>query len=162
MRFVLVCFVGAISVVPVSNAAQAQLAGEWVQIVRIGRPRRRRPKERIIKNGKFRRASQVASAQPRVRGPPPEEVLANARARVTKLEAAMAAVGEADPAFSTLQEALRKAKSGRREDCIIESVHRTGEEEDSLESGRGLPCTRGLGGCRCEVGLAEPRHGWQL
>ena len=43
--------------------------------------------------------------------PLPEEAVSIARGRVVKLEAAMAAVGEADPTFSHLQEALKKAKA---------------------------------------------------
>ena len=42
---------------------------------------------------------------------PPEEVVSNAPTRVAKLEAAMAALGESDPTYSTLQEALKKAKA---------------------------------------------------
>ena len=62
---------------------------------------------------KSRRTSQVAQPPPAEgqRGHTPEEVISNARARVTKLEVAMAAVGETDPTFGALQEALKKAQS---------------------------------------------------
>ena len=61
---------------------------------------------------KSRRGSQVADTQSvGQRGQPPEEVVMNARARVAKLEAAMAALGEADPTYLALQEALTKAKA---------------------------------------------------
>ena len=39
-----------------------------------------------------------------------EEVVSNAEGRVAKLEAAMAALGESDPTYPALQEALKKAK----------------------------------------------------
>ena len=86
----------------------------WLQLIRGPRPKSATwpvqgtspPKA----PAKSRRGSQVASPQG-VRGPPPEEVVSNARARVTKLEAAMAALGESDNTYSILQEALKKAKA---------------------------------------------------
>ena len=52
----------------------------------------------------------------------PDTALLNARARKTKLEAAMQAIGESDPAYPGLQDALKKARSQAQEklvqDCI--------------------------------------------
>ena len=91
--------------------------------------------------GKFRRDSQVgghhvAGAQC---GPPPEGVLSNARARVTKLEEAMAAVGECDPYVRRVTRRFEERKgtgpsaSRRRRDRVVESVHRTCQEEEGRE-----------------------------
>ena len=71
--------------------------------------------------GKGRRDSQVGGQVSGVqRGPPPEEVLSNARARVSKLEAAMAAVG--DPTYVGLQDALKKAKAQAQVRPVAERI----------------------------------------
>ena len=72
---------------------------EWVQIVRNWKTPQKKPDAKGRQDaGKGRRDSQVGGQVSGVqRGPSPEEVLSNASARVTKLEAAMAAVGDSDP-----------------------------------------------------------------
>ena len=64
------------------------------------------------------------------RGPPPEEVLSNARARVTKLEAALAAVRESNPTYARLQDALKKAKAQAQVRPVADRIASTGEEEN--------------------------------
>ena len=59
------------------------------------------------------------------RGLPPDEVLANARARVTKLETAIAAVGDSDPISVTLKEALSRAKSQAQERPVADCIKHT-------------------------------------
>ena len=69
--------------------------------------------------------------------------LANARARVSKLEAAIAAVGDSDAISVTLKEALSRAKSQVQQRPVAdrikthEHLHREGEEE-----GRFVPARR--------------------
>ena len=81
-----------------------------------GVPVRRRsgPSEIVSFRSHQRRAAVVPQVTPQSeasrRGPSPEEVMSVARARVTKLAAAVAIVGETDPIFTHLQEAL-KAKA---------------------------------------------------
>ena len=66
--------------------------------------------------------------------------MANARARVSKLEAAIAAVGDSDPTCATLREALVRAKSQAQERPVADRIkytkhfHRVGEEEGPLHS----------------------------
>ena len=59
------------------------------------------------------------------RGLPPDEVMANARARVSKLEAAIAAVGDSDPTCATLREALARAKSQAQERPVADRIKHT-------------------------------------
>ena len=74
-----------------------------------------------------RRGSQEGAAPPQEgeRGLPPDEVLANARARVAKLEAAIAAVGDSDPISVTLKEALSRAKSQAQERPVEDRIKHT-------------------------------------
>ena len=73
-----------------------------------------------------RRASQDGvQRQEGERGLPPDEVLANARARVTKLEAAIATVGDSDPISATLKEALSRAKSQAQECPVMDRIKHT-------------------------------------
>ena len=112
---------------------------EWVQIVRGPRPKSvKLPTARgqssaqpaggnqtSVTMVRGRRASQDGvQRQEGERGLPPDEVLANARARVTKLEAVIAAVGDSDPISATLKEALSRAKSEAQErpNIFIERV----------------------------------------
>ena len=88
----------------------------WLQLIRGPRPQSTKwpTKGQVTSKApsKSRPGSQVADAQSvGQRGPPPQKVVMNARARVAKLEAAMAALGEADPIYFALQEALKKAKA---------------------------------------------------
>ena len=88
----------------------------WLQIIRGPRPQSTkwpiRDRQFSKPTVKGRRGSQV-SLQPEAsrRGPLPEEVVSIARECEMKLEAALAAVGEAVPTFSHLQEALKKTKA---------------------------------------------------
>ena len=59
------------------------------------------------------------------RGLPPDEVMANARARVSKLEAAIAAVGDSDPTCATLRKALARAKSQAQERPVADRIKHT-------------------------------------
>ena len=59
------------------------------------------------------------------RGLPPDEVMANARARVSKLEAAIAAVGDSDSTCATLREALARAKSQAQERPVADRINHT-------------------------------------
>ena len=127
---------------------------EWVQIVRGPRPksvkwpmarRQNSTQPASAKGGnqasgitmvRGRRVSQDGDPrQEGERGLPPDEVLANARARVTKLEAAIAAVGDSDPISVTLKEALSRAKSQAQERPVADRIkthehfHREGAEE---------------------------------
>ena len=73
-----------------------------------------------------RRGSQEGvPRQEGVRGLPPDEVLANARARVSKLEAAIAAVADSDPISVTLKEALSRAKSQAQERPVADRIKHT-------------------------------------
>ena len=95
------------------GSSTVQVPDGWLQLIRGPRPNSAKwpvqgtspPKA----PAKGHRGSQVASPQG-VRGPSPEEVVSNARARVMKLEAAMAALGESDFMYIILQEALNKVK----------------------------------------------------
>ena len=108
---------------------------EWVQIVRGPRPKSVKwPMARGQSSGtrpasamaRGRRGSQDgAPRQEAERGLPPDEVLANARARVSKLEAAIAAVGESDPISATLKEALSRAKSQAQERPVADRIKHT-------------------------------------
>ena len=51
--------------------------------------------------------------------------MANARARVSKLEAAIAAVGDSDPTCATLREALARAKSQAQERPVADRIKHT-------------------------------------
>ena len=96
---------------------------------------------------KGRRGSQV-TPQPEAsrRGPSPE-VMSVARARVTKLEAAMAAVGETDPTFTHLQEALKNAKAS----CQVRPV------EDLIASSKEFieRAKKRIVACQAEVSQAQ-------
>ena len=70
-----------------------------------------------------------------------------ARARVTKLEAAMAAVGETDPTFTHLQEALKKAKA----QCQVRSVEdRIASSKEFIERAK-----ERIVACQAEVSQAQ-------
>ena len=84
-------------------------------------------------------------------GLPPDEVMANARARVSKLEAAIAAVGDSDPTCATLREALARAKSQAQERPVADCI-REGEEEGSCTPGGCEDGSGGGGGRTREVG----------
>ena len=87
----------------------------WLQVIRGPRPPSTKwpVKDRQSSKPPGKGPGSQVTPQPEAkrRGPLPEEAVSIARARVAKLEAAMAAVGEADPTFSHLQEALKKAKA---------------------------------------------------
>ena len=55
----------------------------------------------------------------------PDEVMAAARKRVEKLEAALLALGEGDDMFRVLQEALKKARAQEQERPVSERIHAT-------------------------------------
>ena len=57
------------------------------------------------------RSKNVAHSQHPVRLVDPDTAILNARARVTKLEAVMLAIGESDTAYACLQDALKTARS---------------------------------------------------
>ena len=78
------------------------------------------------------------------RGLPPDEVMANARARVSNLEAGIAAVGDSDPTCAMLREALARAKSQAQECPVV--------EEGSCTSGGCEDSSGGGGGRTREVG----------
>ena len=59
------------------------------------------------------------------RGLHPDEVMANARASVSKLAAAIAAVGDSDPTCATLREALARAKSQAQERPVADRIKHT-------------------------------------
>ena len=94
------------------DASQRIATTGWLEINRGRRP----------KSESWPKAAQkFSSSTTRLRRPPsvpiggnergtPEEALQAARARVAKLEAAVSAVGESDPTFPALQEALRQAR----------------------------------------------------
>ena len=70
-----------------------------------------------------------------------------ARARVTKLEAAMAAVGETDPTFTHLQEALKKAKA----QCQVRPVEdRIASSKEFIERAK-----KRIVACQAEVSEAQ-------
>ena len=52
----------------------------------------------------------------------PDTALLSARARVTKLEAAMLAIGESDPEYPGLQDALKKARSQAQEKPVQDRI----------------------------------------
>ena len=82
----------------------------WLQVIRGPRPSSVKwtKAQPTIPSG--RRAEQVRRPQPVPRAPvDPDTVMSNARVRVTKLEATMAAIGESDPAYPALQDALKTA-----------------------------------------------------
>ena len=71
------------------------------------------------------------------RGFPPDEVMANARTRVSKVEAAIDAVGESDPTCATLREALARAKSQAQERPVANRIKHTNIElEKAKKKGR--------------------------
>ena len=89
----------------------------WFEVIRG-----RRPKSESWPKAERKGSSRPQpSRQPRSNAPQPaatggnerrtpEEVLQGARARVAKLEAAISAVGDLDPTFPALQEALKQAR----------------------------------------------------
>ena len=97
---------------PRKGWSTVQVPDGWLQLIR-GPTNQKKSHGQGPSPVKSRRTSQVAQPPPAEgqRGPTPEEVISNAHARVTKLEAPMAAVGETDPTFGALQEALKKAQS---------------------------------------------------
>ena len=131
----------AVSFMPRKGWSEAPT--EWVQIVRGPRPKSAKwplaaghsgaARSPSGKGGatapvQCRRGSQDGSANPtrqEGRGLPPDEVMANARARVLKLEAAIAAVGESDPTCATLREALARAKSQAQERPVADRMKHT-------------------------------------
>ena len=121
---------------PREGWSTVQVPDGWIQSIRGPRPHSvkwpmKGPGQKKP-NGpapvKSRRTSQVTHPPPAAgqRGPTPEEVISNARARVSKLEAAMAAVGKSDPTFSALQEALKKTQ-GQAPARPVEEVSRAQE-----------------------------------
>ena len=89
---------------PRKRWSTVQMPDGWLQVIRSPRPQSARWPVRERKSSKpplkGRRGSQVTpQIEASRRGQLPEEVVSIARARVMKLEAAMAAVGEADPTF---------------------------------------------------------------
>ena len=91
------------------------------------------------------------------------EVVSNARARVAKLEAAMAALGESDPTCPALLEALKKVKSQTqvrpRAYCINENFLGTCTEEDWILSRRSGPGTGGSHAGSSEVPIRGASSG---
>ena len=126
-----------------SRKGWSEAPTEWVQIVRGPRPKSAKwplaaghsgaARSPSGKGGatapvQGRRGSQDGSANPtrqEGRGLPPDEVMANARARVLKLEAAIAAVGESDPTCAKLREALARAKSQAQERPVADRIKHT-------------------------------------
>ena len=63
----------------------------------------------------------------------PDTAMLNARARVAKLEAAMVAIGESDPAYLALQDALKTARAQAQEKLVQDRIAGT---ESFLERAR--------------------------
>ena len=84
------------------------------------------------------------------------------KARVTKLEAAMAAVGESDPTFAGLQDALKKAKAQAQVRPVADRIASSKvfierAEEDHHWSRRSFP---GSGGFHVSAGKVAIRRAW--
>ena len=94
----------------------------WFEVIRGRRPKSESWPKAERKGSVRPQPDRGGGRQPRRNGTPPsvptggnerrtpEEALQAARARVAKLEAAISAVGESDPTFPALQEALRQAR----------------------------------------------------
>ena len=124
----------------------------WLQLIRGPRPQSVKwptkgsapPKA----TARSRRGSQDGRPQlSGQRGPPPEEVVSNAPARVAKLEAAMAVLGESDPTYPALLEALKKVKSQTQVRPVDERIAST---RTFLER-----APMRIGSCREEVARAQ-------
>ena len=124
----------------------------WLQLIRGPRPPSTkwpvRDRQLSKPPAKTRRSSQVTpEPESSRRGPLPEEVVSVARARVVKLEAAMAAVGETDPTFGHLREALKTAKA----QCQVRPVEdRIASTKDFIERAR-----KRIVACQAEVSQAQ-------
>ena len=138
---------------PRKGWSTVQVPDGWLKTIRGPRPQstqwpRRRPSSKPPAKG---RGSQVSSQQEAThraqRGLPPEEVLANARARVTKLETAVAAVGESDPSFPAHQEALKKAKAQAQVRPVEDRISST---KVFIERAK-----KRVNACRAEGGIGE-------
>ena len=90
-----------------------QVPDGWLQVIRGPRPPSVKwPKARQQTPQRGRKV-QPEQRPEQVRRAPfdPDTIMANARVRVTKLEAAMQSVGESDPTYPSLLEALKTARS---------------------------------------------------
>ena len=129
-----------------------QVPDGWLQIIRGPRLQSKkwpvRGRQSSKPPAKGRRGSQVGlHPEASRRGPLQEELVSIARARVMNMEAAMAAVGESDPAFSHLQEALKKAKA----QCQVRLVQdRIASSKDFIERAKKM-----IVDCEAEVSQAK-------
>ena len=126
-----------------------------LEAIRMGSVRGWRPKSeswpKAERKGSSRPQPSRHAPQPAATGGnerrTPEEVLQGARARVAKLEAAISAVGDLDPTFPALQEALKQARRQAQvqpveePDQVFGVLHRAGEEACGESS-------QGGGGCQ--------------
>ena len=85
----------------------------WVRILRGPRPKSEQwPKQsKSIFKGYGRGQQRQSSVSPPQTRHDPDSVMSNARSRIAKLEAAMVAVGESDPTYPSLFDALQKARA---------------------------------------------------
>ena len=95
----------------------------WLQVIRGPRP----PAAKWTKTGPNPPSGQRTQPERRPQQPPrapvdPDTALLNARARVTKLEAAVLAMGESDPEHPGLQVALKKARSQVQEKPVQDRI----------------------------------------